>query len=211
MVATRYRLAAAALALVPACSGDDSSGTVVVVDPVGDTVAEGQVTGDGLADDAYGELNGDDFEVVIGKTASILAALNDGAIDQADFAIDLIVADDVFQYANDEIADHDDANFDLDGVVRFYGIGYLPSSAADSVALETNAGIGELRAAASVDDIDFAYVDVQVRLHAAALVMLDELYTQVGPGEMGDFILDTQDMIDAHLAVSTDLLSTFYP
>jgi hypothetical protein len=41
--------------------------------------------------------------------------------------------------------------------------------------------------------------------------MLDELYTQVGPGEMGDFILDTQDMIDAHLAVSTDLLSTFYP
>jgi hypothetical protein len=210
MVATRYLLAVAALALAPACS-DDSSGTVIVDDPVGDTVADGHVTGDGLADDAYGELNGDEYEIVIGKTASILAALNDGAINQADFAIDLIVDDDVFQYANDELADHDDANIDLDSVVRFYGIGYLPSSAADSVALETNAGIGELRAAASAGDIDFAYVDVQVRIHAAAQVMLDELYTQVGPGEMGDFILDTQDMIDAHLAVSTDLLSTFYP
>ena len=46
-------------------------------------------------------------------------------------------------------------------------------------------------------------------MHAAAQVMLDELYSFVGPGEMGDFILDTQDMIDVHLAVSKDLLATF--
>jgi predicted outer membrane protein len=208
MVATRYLVLATALALAPAC-GSDSSTTVIVDDPVGDTVAEGQAMGDDLADNAYGELNGDDYQIVIGKTGSILAALNDGEINQADFAIDFLVDDDVFQFANVLIADHDDANIDLDFVVRSYGIGYIPSNTADTLALEANAGIGELRAAAP-GDLDFVFVDLQVRMHAAAQVMLDELYAQVGPGEMGDFILDTQDMIDAHLAESTDLLSTYY-
>jgi hypothetical protein len=208
MVATRHLVLALGLALAPACGGGGSGG-VVVDDPVGDTIADGQATGDGLANETYGELNGGDYQIVIGKTASILAALNDGAINQADAAIDFIVDADIFQYANDEIADHDDANADLDGVVRLYGIGYIPSSTADSVALEANAGIGELRASDPAD-IDFTYVDLQVRMHAAAQVMLDELYTQVGAGEMGDFILDTEDLVDAHLAVSTDLLSTFY-
>jgi hypothetical protein len=210
MVSTRYLLVASALALAPACGGGGSSETVIIDDPVGDTVAEGQAVGNDLADNAYGELNGDDYDIVIGKTASIVAALNDGEINQADFALDLLVADDVFQFANDLIIDHDDANFDLDSVVRLYGVGYIPSNTADTLALEANAGIGELRAAAGAGDIDFAFVDLQVRMHAAAQIMLDELYTQVGPGEMGDLILDTQDMVDAHLAISTDLLSTYY-
>jgi predicted outer membrane protein len=209
MVATRYLVSLVALALAPACGGGGSSGTVIVDDPVGDTVAEGQATGDGLADQTYGELNGDDYQIVIGKTGSILAALNDGEINQADFALDLIIDDDIFQFANDLIADHDDANADLDAIVRSYGIGYIPSSTADSLSLEANAGIGELRASPP-GELDFTFVDLQVRMHAAAQVMLDELYTQVGPGDMGDFILDTEDMIDAHLAVSTDLLATFY-
>jgi hypothetical protein len=209
MVATRSLVLVAALALAPACVGGGEAGTVIVDDPVGDSIAEGQATGNDLADQSFGELDGDDYTIVIGKTASILAALNDGAIDQATFALDFLFEDDIFQYANDEIADHDDANIDLDGVVRLYGIGYIASSTADSVAFENNGGIGELRAA-EPDNVDFTYVDLQVRMHTAAQVMLDELYTQVGPGEMGDYILDTQDMVDAHLAISTDLMASFF-
>ncbi len=208
MAATRSLLAVVALALAPACTSD-STGTVIVDDPVGDTVAEGQATGDNLADDVFGELSGDDYLIVIGKTASILAALNDGEINQASFAIQVVTDPDVFDLADGLITDHDAANFDLDATVRFYGVGYIPSSAADSVTLEANAGLGGLRATPPAD-IDFAFVDLQVRMHAAAQVMLDELYAVVGPGEMGDFILDTQDMIDAHLAHATDLLATFY-
>jgi len=196
------------LAFAPACT-TDSSTTVVVDDPVGDTIAEGQATGDNLADDAYGELNGDDYLIVVGKTASILAALNDGEINQAGFAIQVVAAGDVFDFADMLIADHDDTNIALDDTVRFYGVGYIPSSAADSLALEANAGLGQLRATPP-EDIDFAFVDLQVRMHAAAQVMLDELYSIVGPGEMGDYILDTQDMVDDHLARATGLLETFY-
>lgn len=207
MVATRSLLAFVALALAPACG--DSGGTVIVDDPVGEAIAVGQATGDSLANESFDELTGDDYAIVIGKTGSILAALNDGEIAQADFAIDALIADDIFQFANELIIDHDDANIELDNVVRFYGVGYVPSSTADSLTLEANAGIGELRAALP-GDLDFVFVDLQVRMHAAAQIVLDELYTQVGPGEMGDFILDTQDMIDVHLTVSADLLATFY-
>src|SRR4051812_9928265 len=115
MVATRSLVLVLALALAPAC-GDNDTDVVVVGDPVGDSIAEGQATGDNLADQTFGELNGDDYVVVIGKTASILAALNDGAIDQAQFALDFLVVDDIFQYANNEIADHDDSNIALDNV-----------------------------------------------------------------------------------------------
>ncbi len=207
MVATRSLLAFVALALAPACGGSDD--VVIVDDPVGDTIADGQATGDSLANESFDELTGDDYAIVIGKTGSILAALNDGEINQAEFAIDGLIGDDVFQFANVLIVDHDDANVELDSVVRFYGIGYIASSTADSLTLEANAGIGELRAAPP-SELDFVFVDLQVRMHAAAQIMLDELYTQVGPGAMGDYILDTQDMIDAHLAVSADLLATFY-
>lgn len=206
MRATRYVLAAVAFSLAPACS---DSGDTVVGDPVGDTIADGQDTGDSLANESFDELSGDDYAVVIGKTGSILAALHDGEINQAEFAIDGLIADDIFGFANDLIADHDDANIALDGVVRFYGVGYLASSTADSLALEANSGIGELRAAPA-ELLDFVFVDLQVRMHASAQVLLDELYTQVGPGEMGDYILDTQDMIDDHLAAATDLLASFY-
>ena len=207
MAATRSLLACVAISLAPACG--DSDGTVIIGDPVGDTIADGQATGDSLADETFDELTGDDYAIVIGKTGSILAALNDGEINQADFAIDGLIGDDIFEFANVLIVDHDDANFELDNVVRFYGVGYIPSSTADSLTLEANAGIGELRAAPP-SELDFVFVDLQVRMHAAAQIVLDELYTQVGPGVMGDVILDTQDMIDAHLAEAADLLATFY-
>lgn len=200
---------AALLALfVTACGGGDDS-TVIITDPVDDTVAEGHARGDLLADEAFNELAGDDFLIQIGKTASILAAINDGEIIQADFAIDLIAADDVFVYANDLIADHDLLNIDLEGVVRFYGIGFIPSTAADAVLLEANAGVGELRATPP-SELDFRFVELQVIMHAQAQVLLDELFAIAGDGEMGNFILDMQDVIDLHLAEGEALLATFF-
>lgn len=210
MAATRSLLAlAAVLALGSACSSDTDGTVIVTGDPVDDTVAEGQATGDALADETFDELAGDDYLIQIGKTASILAALNDGEINQAVFAVEVVAEPDVFDFANVLIAHHDDANFELDEVVRFYGIGYIPSSAADAVTLEANAGLGELRATPP-QDIDFAFVDLQVRMHAAAQIVLDELYLLVGDGEMGDYILDTQVMIDDHLLEAEAMLATFY-
>jgi predicted outer membrane protein len=198
-------MAALAVALVPACGGGSST----VDDPVGDTQDEGFARGNALADHASDELSGDDYNIIIGKTASILAALNDGEIDQASFAVQVVAAGDVFDFANLLIIDHDDANDELDGVVRFYGVPYLPSSAADALAAEANGGMAELRATPP-GDVDFKFTELQVINHAEAQVLLDELAVQVGPGAMGDYIANTRDMVDDHLARASDLLATFY-
>lgn len=207
MAATRIVLAALVIALAPACSDDDD--VIIVDDPVADTVDEGFARGDALADVAAAELTGDEFEIVIGKTATILATLNDGEIDQSAFAAQVVVAPDVFDFANRLIIDHEDSNVALDSVVRFYAVPYLPSDTADALAAEFSANLGVLRGTPP-EDVDFRFVELQVIQHAAALVVLDELALQVGPGEMGDFIAETSIMIDAHLAEAEDLLATFF-
>lgn len=203
---TLFAAFALALALVPAC--DDDNG-VFVDDPVGDTIDQGNQRGDVLANEAHDELTQSDFDVLIGKTATILAALNDGEIDQAQFAINVVIEDDVFDLANVIISDHQAANAALDEVIRSYGVPFLPSTTADTLAAEANAGLAQLRTTPPTQ-VDFTYVQLQVIQHAEAQVLLDELAAQVGPGAMGDYIANTQNMIDEHLAISTDLLQTFF-
>jgi len=201
-------LIAFALALVPACAGSSTT-DVVVDDPVGDTQDEGFARGAALADHASDELSGDDLTIVIGKTASIMAALNDGELAQATFAVQVVAAGDVFEFANNLIIDHEDANAELDAVVRFYGIPYLPSSAADALAAELNSGVASLRSTPP-EDVDFRFIELQVINHAEAQVLLDELSLQVGPGAMADHIANTSAMIDLHFQESSALLDTFY-
>lgn len=208
MAATRSLLAVVALALAPAC-GTDDSGTVIVGDPVGETIAEGEARGAELADLSFDELVGNDYLVQIGMTASILASLNDGEILVADFGAQVVNDGDIFDYANEIIIDHEDANFELDSVLRIYGVGYFPSATADALAADAQVTVGELRGVPPVD-IDFAFTESQVIMHAQGLVLLDELYSIVGDGEMGNFILDMRDMVDAHLARGEFLLSTYY-
>lgn len=204
---TLFAAFAVALALVPACDDDDNG--VFVNDPVGDAIDQGDARGEVIADDADAELSSTDFDVLIGKTATILAALNDGEINQAQFAITVVVDDDVFDLANVIISDHQTANAALDEVVRSYGLPFLPSTTADTLAAEFNAGLADLRAAAP-EDVDFTYVQLQVIQHAEAQELLDELADEVGPGAMGDYIANTRNMIDEHLALSSDLLQTFF-
>lgn len=184
MAATRYLLLALAVAFAPACGGS-SDGDVIIDDPVGDTQDEGFARGVALADHAADELTGDDYLIVLGKTATILAALNDGEIDQSAFAVQVVGDEDVFLFANDLIIDHEDANAELDATVRFLGVPYLPSSAADALAADAAAGLSLLRSSPP-GEVDFAFVELQVIGHAQAQVLLDELELQVGAGEMGD-------------------------
>jgi predicted outer membrane protein len=208
MAATRFLIAAMAIALAPACT-DDDDGTVIVDDPVGDAVDEGFARGEDLAGLAQDELTADDYDIVIGKTATVLATLNDGEIDQSLFAVQVINDDDIFEYANEIIIDHEDANAELDAVVRFYGVPYLASATADALASDANAGLSLLRSTPPAD-MDFQYTELQVIQHAQALVLLDELQIQVGPGEMGTFIDNTRAMVEAHLDHGEVLLDTFY-
>src|SRR5690606_4983385 len=135
--------------------------------------------------------------------------LNDGEIDQAAFAVQVVASPDIFDLANRILIEHEDLNVELDDVVRFYNVAFLPSSTADTLAADASANLGILRATPPAD-IDFVYTELQVIQHAAALVLLDELALQVGPGEMRDFISNTATIVDSHLAEAESILETFY-
>jgi predicted outer membrane protein len=206
MAATRALLAVLVLSIAPACDDDDDR---FVGNPAQPTLDEGFARGTLIADDAASELSGEDTLIVIGKTATILATLNDAEIAQADFAVQVVARNDVFDFGNRMIVDHADANTALDEVVRLYGAAFLPSTTADNLAGEANAGLADLRATPP-SDIDFRYIELQVINHAEAQVLLDELALQVGPGAMGDYIANTRAMIDAHLSDATDLYNSFF-
>ena len=206
MVANRLLLVALAITLVPACDDDDDF--VVVGDPVGDALDEGAARGTVLAADAQDELTHDDFAIVIGKTATILGTLNDNEIAQSTFAIEVVDDDDIADFADRLIVDHQDANAVLDDVVSGYGVPFIESTAADELAAQGADGLALLQQTPP-GDIDFQFVQLQVINHAEAQVLLDELAVQVGPGAMGDYIADTRVMIDDHLAIAIDLLDDF--
>jgi predicted outer membrane protein len=190
-----------AFALAPACS--DNS------DQVDDTVADGHNHGLDLADLNDVELSGADFLTQVGMAASVVASINDGEILQADLALDAVIDGDIAAYANDILIDHDDSNAALDSVLATYGIDFAPSSVADQIAAEASANLAVLRGSPP-GDIDFNYLDIQVRQHAAALVVIDRLQDFIDDDVMGAFLADTEDMIEDHLDRGADLLDTFF-
>jgi len=206
MATTRLPLVAFVLALVPACNDDND---VVVTEPVAATTDEGFARGDNLAATANAELSSDDAPAVIGRTATILAALNTGEILQAQFAEQVVSAPDVLAYANQMIVEHSAAATGLSAVVRIYGVPFLPSTTAGMLTVEAMQGLNTLRTTPP-GEVDFQYIQLQVIMHAGALVLLDELSAQVGPGIMGDFIADTRATVDMHLAEAQDILATFF-
>lgn len=197
------------LAPATAACTDSSTTGVVVDDPVGDTIDEGRATGTTIAAQAFGELSADDYQTMIGKTGELLATLHDGEIQQASFAIQVVQDDDVFDYANNMIIEHEDGLALLDDTMRFYGAPYIPSQAQAQLMADAQAALADLRATPP-QDIDFRYMEVQVRMHASAQVILDQLSQLVGPGAMNDYIINARGMVDEHFDRATSILETYY-
>jgi predicted outer membrane protein len=206
MSATRTLVALVALAITAsACS--DNNGTlddrVIVVEN------EGTTRGNAAADVAANELAGSQGAVVIGKTATILRVLNDNEIAKASFAIDVVNTNAVANFAAVIVDDHTAANAMLDVVVRGYGVAFIPSTTAAQLAQEGSAALADLRSTPPTD-VDFEFTQLMVMEHAEALVVLDELAAQVGPGAMGDFIASSRVMVQDHLDQAEALLDTFF-
>ncbi len=201
----RLFLVAALACAVPACSDDDD----VLIDPVGVAVNDGQLRGSVLADTALGELGGADYSVVIGKTASIVAAINDGEIAQNDFARQVVFGDDIAAFAARNVDDHAAANEDLVDVVRIFGVGFIPSDTEADIVAQGSLGLENLMATPP-SEIDFEFVELQVKNHASNMVVLDQLRAMVADDEMGFFLDDMLAMEDIHLQDSSDLYLSFF-
>lgn len=194
-----------AVAFCAAC-GTSQTTPVVTGDPVDDAEAQGDLRGQELAAQISLELTGDQRRI-LAQTGSLLAALNAGEIEQGATALGLVQRPDIFLFANDLIARHEEAAADLDSVMRVYGLAFVPSQAEANLAADAAAGVALLRAT-SPDRVDFAFVELQVRMHAAALLVLDQLNVMIESGPMIDYIANMHVMVDDHLAHAKLLLAT---
>jgi predicted outer membrane protein len=179
---------------------DDNSSN----DVVGQAEDDGTFRGNQLADQISVEFAIDQSPVLIGQTGSILRALNDGEINQASFAVDTVATPEVADFANQLIAQHMLGNAQLSDVMRTYGVGFQQTQAEAMLAADANDGVALLRTTPP-DQLDFTFLELQIRMHSSALVMLDELDDINDTEPMQDFIDTTRDMVDHHLHEAMDI------
>jgi predicted outer membrane protein len=190
--------------LQAACSDDD-------IGRPGDAAADaatddGEEMGSILADQAQAQMGHEPAPDALAHLGAIVLAIDDGEISQAEIAIDRANDPVVMDYAqrmNDEHADHADT---LEVLLGDRGASPSESAVSGSLRAEAFAGISELKGTPR-NELDFAYMRLQVKMHAAAGVLINRLYDLApADGELLDFLDATRSAIAAHRSQAEAIL-----
>jgi predicted outer membrane protein len=186
--------------LAAACGGGDDDGGsggsdgVVAADAARE---DGEAMGATLASQAEDELTREPRSLIIERLGGIVLALDDGEVSQAETELDLgedSVVLDFAEHMRRTHADHADELEDL-----LYERGLVPTQGEVSGMLRTEAfvGIDELRHTPPAH-VDFAYLRIQIMMHAAAGVLADRLIDLAPDAELFDFLRETSAAISEH-------------
>lgn len=187
-----------------------TSSTSVADDPANRAqVRDGHTRGQALADQASAELASDPQDVLVGKIAVILHALDDGELNEAQLVSDAGTTSDVTAFATQVATDHDEMDAQLDQVERDQAIVEAQSGTGDAVMADYGDELATLRAA-SPDQLPVVYVELQVRGNAEAQVLLARL-AELDPfdDQFATTLAQFRDMVDAHLGDAEDLLHMY--
>jgi len=193
-----WLLGALACAGFAACGGDGDDGGggdgVVVADTAGE---DGEAMGASLADRAEAELSGEPRSLIIERLGGIALALDDGEVSQAETALELGEDPQVLDFAEHMRRAHSEHADELEDLLSDRG--FVPTQGEVSGRLRTEAfvGIDELRHTPP-GQVDFAYLRIQVMMHAAAGVLVDRLIDVAPDAELFDFLRETSAAISDH-------------
>jgi predicted outer membrane protein len=179
----------------------------------------GDARGRELATQAMTEIGGDNSQVTMQKSASIIHTINDGEIMQASAVLELSNDADVQAFARMIIRDHGGSNERLEAMLQG---GQLPvqdnpiSAALRTEAVATTAELGEM----PPGELPRAYLKMQVQMHQEAFVLVSALVDIADNGNpsgggtgsddtstFAQFMRETQDMIAGHRDEAADRLS----
>ena len=211
MTARRYGLLlAGALSLValPAMTGcgDEGSG-----DRPGDMAADaasddGEEMGAALAQQAEDMIESEPPSAALAHLGGIIVALDHGEVAQAELALDR-AGDPVVQDYAARMSNEHRARADwVEDLLASRGASPEESSISGTLRMEAYASIGELRATPR-HDLDFAYMRLQVKMHAAAGVLVNRLFG-IAPddGPLHDLLQATRDAVAAHRSQAEAIL-----
>jgi len=191
--------------LATACSDEDSGGRPG--DAAADAAAgDGEEMGSVLADQAQAQLGHEPAADAIAHLGAIVLAIDGGEISQAGIPIDRASDPVVMDYAermSEEHADHADA---LEALLADRGVAPTESAVSGSLRAEAFAGISELKGTPR-SELDFVYMRLQVKMHAAAGVLVNRL-CDLAPddAELLGFLDATRDAIAAHRSQAEAIL-----
>ncbi len=193
---------ALSLAALPGCS--DSNDPQSDDPEVQAAIDEGEGSGAQISGQVDDELNGASDEQVISETAAIGAALDEGEIVQAQIAVDLASSSEVRDLAQMLIDDHSANMDDAENMLAERDMAPAENPISDQLASEAEDGAQALEDRPS-ENFDSVFLDMQVRAHAQARVVVDHFIDLVQDDEVSTFWQDTRDTIEDHLDQVMDL------
>ena len=161
-------------------------------------VTAGKDVGDDIADQIDDEFAQHNEHMLAAQTGSILHALSEGEIAQADAALDTLMRTDTQNLAFGFVISYLKANVQLDGVMHAYAADFVSTQAEAMLVAETTAGVERL-ASTPPEQMDRVFLELQVRMQATAQVMIDELGRENESEPMETYLKGYRDMTDDHL------------
>ncbi len=189
---------------------DDGGGPGDDGGPDGDAAADaanqrGVTLGMELADLATADLGGQTACVIRARMGAILLALDEGEILQAEVALERgaeAPARELATRMRDEHAAHAAQVRDL---LVLCQVAPLENAVSAALRAAATAGVEALRNARP-EQLGFAYVELQVEMHAAGEVLLDRLLELAPDERFLDFIQATRDAVAQHREQADSLL-----
>jgi predicted outer membrane protein len=207
----RIHLYLLCIALLAACGDDDHNN-----DDKQRALDNGDSRGNDLSAQARSQFSGASDSDAIARAAAIVATIDTGEIDQANFVVSTIGSDDsgataehdrdVRDLAQQIITDHQANLAQLQNLLGQRGIAQADNPVAASLRGEAMTGLAQLKAD-SRSDLDMDYARMQVMMHQEAFVLVETLQDLVRDDAFRSFLSDTQDAIESHREHAGDVLN----
>jgi predicted outer membrane protein len=185
-----------------ACSNDDEDSGIAAADAAAE---DGEAMGANLAGQAEDEIGGEPRAVAVGRIGAILIAIDGGELAQAQAELNRGDDEDALDYAVMMRDEHTAHTEEVEDLLEDRGIAPDENGVSGTLRAEAFAGADDL-ARAPRRDVDFAYLRLQVKMHAAAGVLVSRLIDLSPDAELLDFLAVTHGAIARHRLEAEALL-----
>jgi Domain of unknown function (DUF4142) len=197
-------LAGAALA---ACSdgGDDDDDDNSGIEAAEEATEDGENMGARLAGRAQTEIGGQPRLNAIGHIGAILLTLDEGEIAQAQAELDRGGDAEALDFAAVLRGEHEDHAEAVEDLLAARTAAPIEGAVSSALRAEALAGADDL-GSAERRSVDFEYLRLQVKMHAAGQVLLNRLIELSPDAVLLDFLVVTHDAIERHRVQAEALL-----
>ncbi|HWO23992.1 MAG TPA: DUF4142 domain-containing protein [Kofleriaceae bacterium] len=201
----RWLAGALAGVALMACGDGDGDDDVSGTEAAEQATEDGEDMGASLAGQAQTEIGGQARLSAIGHIGAILIAFDESAFAQAEPELERGGDAAALEHAAMIRDEHERHAEDVVGLLAARAVAPLEGAVSGALRAAARAGADDLERAPR-RDVDFEYLRLQVKLHAAGQVLTDRLIELSPDAALLDFLVVTHDAIERHRVQADALL-----